>query len=367
METIVTIFREVRDPRDANARHDCASMLFATLVAMLCGCKSCVQISDFCEANLDELSEFVDFAHGAPSHDCFSRLFRLLDPREMERAFSAFVGALREGLGLGPAEGVVAVDGKRLRRGYERGRKHFPPLMISVWEQETRLSLATRTSDDGNEVKAVLEALKTVDLKGCVVTADALHCHPAMAEAVLERGAHYALKLKGNNGPLYELARQTFEKIDAKGRATFAETEEFSHDRHEYRRLTIAAAPKTGANMPGLVSFGRMQSRRQLQGRKAKENTYYVAFSKRYTPACGLKIVRSHWAVENVLHWRVDVTFHEDESRTRKDHAPGNLAVIRRIAIDILEKHPGEISIGRKMSKAAWSREYRCNLFTHMR
>jgi predicted transposase YbfD/YdcC len=284
----------------------------------------------------------------------------------MEQAFAAFASALREGLGLGPAEGVVCVDGKRLRRGYERGRKHMPPLMISVWDQQTRLSLATRASDDGNEVKAVLEALKTVNVKGCVVTADALHCHPAMAEAVLERGADYALKLKGNNGPLYAMARQMFEKMDAKGRAPFAETEEFSHDRHEYRRLTIAPAPKTGANMPGLVNFGRMQSRRRLRGRKAKEYTYYVAFSKRYTPAQGLKIVRSHWGVENELHWRLDMTFDEDESRTRKDHGPNNLAIIRRMAIDILEKHPDKTSIGRKMSKAAWSHEYRCSLFTHM-
>jgi DDE_Tnp_1-associated len=123
METFIAILREVRDPRDVNARHDCASMLFVALMATLCGAKSCVDIADFCSANEADLAEIVDLPHGAPSHDCFSRLFRLLDPDEMASAFMAFAKALRQGLGLGPAKGVVAIDGKRLRRGYERGRR----------------------------------------------------------------------------------------------------------------------------------------------------------------------------------------------------------------------------------------------------
>jgi predicted transposase YbfD/YdcC len=366
MNAVITILREVRDPRDANARHDCAAMLFTTLIAMLCGAKTCVAIADFCAAHLGDLEEFLDFPHGAPSHDSFSRLFRLLDPRETERAFTAFAKALREGLGLGPVKGVVAVDGKRLRRGYERGRAFLPPLMISVWDAQTRLSVAARASEDGNEVKAVLEALKGLNLKGCVVTADALHCHPAMAEAVRAQGAHFALKLKGNNGPLYALAQQTFAAADADGGAPFAQTEEFAHDRHERRCLSLAPAPK-GANLPGLVAFGRMQSWRALHERKPKEFTYYVAFSKRFTPEKALKIVRTHWDVENGLHWRTDMTFDEDENRTRKNYAPNNLAIVRRMAIDILEHHPDNISVGRKMNKAAWSKEYMFSLFTHMR
>src|SRR5262249_23854619 len=150
------------------------------------------------------LAEIVDLRHGAPSHDSFSRLFRLLDPEELAKAFARFVAALREGLGLGPAKGVVAIDGKRLRRGYERGRSHMPPLMVSVWDAETRLSLAMQPAAGGDEVAATLAALKSVILKGCTVAADALHCHPRMAAQVRQRGAHYALKLKGNHRPLFE-------------------------------------------------------------------------------------------------------------------------------------------------------------------
>src|SRR5208337_1420700 len=157
METLLTILREVRDPRDMNARHCCAAMLFIALIAMLCGAKTCVDIADFAAAHEDDLAQIVDLPHGAPSHDSFSRLFRLLDPGELAMAFGRFVKALREGLGLAPAKGVIAIDGKRLRRGYERGRAFMPPLMISVWDTETRLSLAAKASGDGNEVKAALK------------------------------------------------------------------------------------------------------------------------------------------------------------------------------------------------------------------
>src|SRR5437016_3520493 len=197
MNAAISIFYEVRDPRDFNARHDLAAMLFIALAATLCGAKSCVDIADFAAANADELAEIIDLRHGPPSHDCFSRLFRLLDPNEVAQAFARFMAVLRESLGLAAPKGVVAVDGKSLRRGYQRGRANMPPLMVSVWDAETRLSLASVPAEGGNEVAATLRALKSVVLKGCVVTADALHCHPRMAAAgdahVLERGTSAAL------------------------------------------------------------------------------------------------------------------------------------------------------------------------------
>jgi len=151
MESLISIFREVRDPRDFNARHDLAEMLFIALVATLCGSKSCVDIADFAAANEAELCQIVDLRHGPPSHDSFSRVFRLLDPEEMTEAFARFKTALRVALGVDQAKGVVAVDGKSLRRAYERGRAFMPPLMISVWDAETRLSLATRHAPGGDD------------------------------------------------------------------------------------------------------------------------------------------------------------------------------------------------------------------------
>lgn len=367
MEKFIAILREVRDPRDLNARHDCASMLFIALMATLCGAKSCVDIADFCSANEASLAEIVDLPHGAPSHDCFSRLFRLLDPDEMAKMFQAFARALREGLGLGPAKGVVAIDGKRLRRGYERGRACMPPLMVSVWDEETRVSIAARASADGNEVAATLAALKSLDLKGCVVTADALHCHPKMAEGVRAAGGHYALKLKGNNGPLHACAIRAFAQADATGDLAFHEKSEKGHDRFERRRASVIAPPKDAPPFPGLVMFGRIECERRTANGDPARFTHYVALSKRMSPKRMLETVRMYWGVENKLHWPLDVVFNEDDARTRKNHAPQNLSFIRRMSLDILQAHPDERSVARKMKLAAWKKEFFFELFTHLR
>lgn len=366
METLVWIFREVRDPRDFNARHDLPAMLFTALAATLCGAKSCVDIADFTAAHEAEFAEIVDLRHGAPSHDSFSRLFRLLDPEEMAKVFARFVNALREGLGLDPAKGVVAVDGKRLRRGYERGRACMPPLMVSVWDAETRLSLATRHAPGGDEVAATLAALKSLVLKGCIVTGDALHCHPRMATEVRERGAHYAFKLKGNHGPLLACAQEAFAAADAKGKLAYYEQNDADHDRRERRRASVIAKPANAPAFPDLGAIGRIEAERHANGKLAS-TVHYVVLSKRLSPQRMLEVTRAHWSVENQLHWRLDVVFNEDDARSRKNYAPQNLAVLRRIALDILRAHPDNRSVARKMNLAAWKKEFFFDLFTHLR
>jgi len=365
MQTILAIFREIHDPRDFNARHDVAAMLFLALAATLCGAKSSVGIADFAEANEEELAKIVDLPHGAPSHDSFSRLFRLLDPVELAQALTGFAQALRKALGLDPAKGVVAIDGKRLRRGYEKGRSFLPPLMVSVWDAETRLSLATRGTNNGDEVGASLAALKTLDLKGCIVTGDALHCHPAMATAVRERGAHYAFKLKANHGPLFTCAKAAFAAADASGKLQFFECTNDEHGRHERRRASIIALPDDAPAFPDLSAIGRIEAERSISGGKASNTVHYVVLSKKLPARRLLEVVRGHWSVENELHWRLDVVFNEDDARTRKNNAPQNLGVLRRMALDILRAHPDTKSVARKMSLAAWKKEYFYELFAY--
>jgi len=370
MGILLSILREVRDPRDFNAWHDLPAILFIALAATLCGAKSCVAIADFAAANLELLAEIVDLPNGAPSHDCFSRVFRLLDPEEMAQVFTRFVAALREGLGLGPVTGVVAVDGKRLRRGYERGRACMPPLMVSVWDAETRLTLATRHAPGGNEVAATLAALKGLVLKGGIVTADALHCHSAMAAEVRKTGAHYALKLKANNAPLFKCAEAAFavaDKRNKRGKLAFHEESEFAHDRHERRRASVIARPANAPDFPDLAAIGRIEAERQVGNGKLTKTVHYVVLSKRLTPQRMLEVTRTHWCIENQLHWPLDVVFREDDARTRKDYGPQNLAVIRKIGIDILRAHPDKRSVGRKMNLAAWKQDFFFDLFTQLR
>lgn len=366
METLLSILREVRDPRDFNARHELSAMLFIALAASLCGAKTCVDYADFAAANEVDVAEIVDLPHGAPSHDSFSRLFRLLDPAEMAGVLSRFAVALRAGLGLGPPGGVVAVDGKSLRRGYERGRVSMPPLMVSVWDAQTRVSIAACRAPGGNEVAGTLALLKALTLKGCVVTGDALHCHPAMAETVRATGADYALGLKGNHGPLYQAAVAAFAQADAKGFVPIHETGERGHDRSEWRCASVLERPPGAPDFPGLAAIGRIQAERRC-GDKLTTSTRYVALSALLSPARLLDVVRAHWSIENEQHWQLDVSFHEDNARTRKDNAPENLAAIRRIALDILRSHPDKRSIARKMNLARWNREFFYDLFAHMR
>lgn len=367
MDSLIAIFRDVRDPRDFNARHDLAAMLFIAVAATLCGAKSCVDMADFAAANQADLAEIVDLPHGAPSHDSFSRLFRLLDPDQLEPALRRFAAVLRAGLGLGPPNGVVALDGKRLRGAYQRGRACIPPLLVGVWDAETRLSLAARGATDGNEVAASLAALKAVTLKGCTVTADALHCHPQMAAAVREQGAHYVLKLKANHGPLFSAAVAAFAAADAVGGAAVHTTTDAGHDRREQRRGSVIAAPVGVPAFPGLAAFGRIETERCRNGAEAACGVHYVVMSKSLPAQRMLQVTRTHWSVENHLHRQLDVVFHEDDARTRKNFGAQNLGVVRRIALDMLRAHPDNRSIARKMKLAAWSKAFFLELFTHMR
>ena len=366
MSSALTIFREVRDPRDPNARHALVDILFVSLAATLCGAKSCVEIAEFTEARLAELREIVPLRHGAPSHDTFSRVFRLLDPDELAQAFAAFMAELRRALGVASPRGVVAVDAKALRRGYEKGQAHLPPMMVSVWDSETRFAIASARAPGRSEVAATLSLLKGLSLKGCTVTADALHCHPAMAEAVLNAGAQYALGLKGNHGPLFAAAEAAFA---AAGDLASFETHERAHGRSERRAAAVMPVGRLvdPPAFPGLKAIGRILAERTGADGRTAASVRYVALSRRLSPQKLAAVVRAHWGIENQLHWTLDVVFDEDDARTRKDNGPHNLAVIRRLAQNVLRAHPAKLSMAGKMRRAAWKQDFLIELFAHMR
>ena len=364
---LITIFREVRDPRQVNARHDLGDILFVSLAATLCGAKTCVDMAEFGESRLEALREVVDLPYGAPSHDTFSRVFRLLDPAELATAFSAFMSALRKELGLPPPKGVVAIDGKSLRRGYDRGRAFMPPLMVNVFDSQTRLSIAQARAPGGGEVKGVLGLLKGLVLKGCTVTADALHCRSDTAASVRAAKAHYAFGLKANQPLLLAAVEVAFAQA---GEDLVAyETCEKRHGRQERRCGAVLPVQRltNDYGFPGLAAVGRIEAERTGSDGKVTASTRYVVLSKRLHPRTMLEVVRAHWSVENNLHWTLDVVFNEDDARSRKDYAPENLAVIRSLALNILRTHPDDLPPGRKMKRAAWNKDFFFELFAHMR
>lgn len=367
MSPIMTILREVRDPRQVNAQHELGDILFVALACFVCGGKTCVDMADFAKSRLTELREIVDLEYGAPSHDTFSRVFRLLDPQALSEAFGRCMVAIGRELGLGGSPGVVAIDGKSLRRGYEAGRAFMPPLMVNVFDAETRLSLAQARAPGGNEIKAGLDLLKGLVLKGCTLTGDAYYCRSDVAEEVRAQRAHYALTLKANQPLLLAEAQAAFAR--AGDRVQMFETREARHGRQERRSGAVIGINQmlTTYGFPGLAAIGRIEAERTTAGGKTTLETRYVALSRRLTPRKMLEVVRTHWTVENQLHWTLDVVFDEDDARSRKDYGPENLAVLRRLALNILRAHPDNLPPGRKMKRAALNKDFFFELFAYMR
>src|SRR5918996_3186390 len=186
-------FSDLPDPRADNAVHDLTEILFIALLASLCGATSCTDMALFARMKAYLWQDVRVFKHGLPSHDTFSRVFRMLDPAAFEKAFQRFMKAFAQGANIKRPRGVIALDGKALRRGYERGKSHMPPVMVTAWAAQTRMALANVLAPNNNEAAGALQLIELLQLKGCVVTTDALHCHRGMAKEIVERGGDYVL------------------------------------------------------------------------------------------------------------------------------------------------------------------------------
>lgn len=365
MLVFADIFADLPDPRDETAQHDLTEILFIALLATLCGAQHCTEMAEFGRAKEPLLRQFLKLEHGIPSHDTFSRVFRLLDPEAFAEAFARFMQDFARTTRLGKLSGVVAIDGKSLRRAYEAGQAHMPKMMVSAWGAETRMVLAQTEAPGGNEVDGALALLELLSLEGCVVTTDALHCHRKMAAAIRKAKGAYALKLKANQSALLADAEAA---LAAAKRPERAETEETAHGRIERRRAVVVAARGLARKhrFPGLCAVARIEAWRSVAGKTA-HRVYHVVLSQRFSAAQVLTLVREHWGIENHLHWALDVVFHEDLCRSRKDNAPRNLAVLRHISLNILRAHPKKTSLSLKRRRAGWDNAFLLELLTHMR
>ncbi|MPZ37039.1 MAG: ISAs1 family transposase [Rhizobiales bacterium] len=355
-------FRGLQDPRAANARHDLLEVLVVALAALLCGAESCADMEDFGHAKEGLLRRFLRLEHGIPRHDTFSRVFRLLDPQGFEAAFRRFMGDFAEQL-----RGVIAVDGKALRGAFESGRRSTPLQLVNVWAAEARLAIAQRLAPNRNEVAAALEVLELLSLEGCIITADALHCHAKMAQCILDRGAAYVLALKENQSALFADAQALLEPAAKSKQAEQALTA--VHGRDEYRHAVVvrAAALARKHDFPGIAAVGRLELQRRVAGSDQKPIVRYFLLSKAWSPARLITITRTHWSIENQLHWVLDVVFNEDRARNRKDHGPENLAILRKLALNMLRTHPDKASIRRKIKRAGWHDAFLLSMLAQMR
>jgi predicted transposase YbfD/YdcC len=359
MERFSRCFSSLPDPRADNAVHDLTEILFIALLATLCGAQTCCDIALFAETKSALLRTVLVLAHGVPSHDTFSRVFRMLDPQAFEQAFRRFMRAFAQ-----TVQGVVALDGKALRRAYESGKSHMPPIMVTAWGAQTRMALANVLAEGNNEAAAALQLIGLLTLQGCVVTADALHCHRAMAQAIVERDGDYALAVKDNQPALLRDAQAAVAAATRNG-ATATVTTDDGHGRHETRVAVVAPA----GDMAKRHGFAGLQAVAQIKSQRNGANTArYFLLSRHYRPPEVLRIVRQHWSIENGLHWPLDVLLDEDLARSRKDNAPANLAVLRRLALNIARAHPdAKTSLRGKLKRAGWDETFLFDMLRHMR
>lgn len=351
---------DLPDPRASNARHRLSDLIMIALAASLCGAQGASDYAQFARSKRAVLETVLGPFEPA-SHDTFSRVLRLLDPAAFATAFADFARRF-----AGALEGVVAIDGKAMRRAYEVGGRAWPPIIVSAWAAEARTvlgSLAAGSAGDG-EAETAIRLVGLLALEGATVTADALHCHRRMAGAIRERGGDYVLALKGNRAEL---------KRDAKARLTEGEvggetasTNERSHGRWEQRHALVVPAGDMAArhDFPGLSAIARVTSSRG----EDKPQIRLFLLSRTMSAAELLNTVRDHWSIENTLHWSLDVTLNEDQSRARKDNAPANIALIARLAMTILKNiDDPKTSIRRRVKRCAWEDDYLINALAHMR
>lgn len=356
MDRFRAAFEEVEDPRSGNRlRHELLEVLFMALCASLCGAESCVDMADFAAAKEEELGEFLALEGGPPSHDTFSRIFRLLDPAAFHAAFQRFVADF-----AAARAGVVAIDGKSLRRSFDRAAGASPLLLVSAWAVEERLVLGQMKVDaEGNEITAMPALLDLLDLAGATVTVDAMHCQRSTAETIVDRGGAYLMALKSNQPALYEDVKLLMDDPAAPADDA-AETVDGDHGRIETRRAEIIGDVGWLAeahDWPGLAAVGKITATRESDGRTVTAVRYYLA-STPLSAAALNRLARGHWGIENSLHWVLDVVMNEDHARARKDNAPENLALLRRLALNIIKRNTDKGSNRIKFKRAGWDNRF---------
>lgn len=364
--SIIEHFAPLRDFRvERNKLYPLPEILLLVVSAVLSGADGWVAIEEFGKAKLDWLRKFAPFSNGIPSDDCLAYVISRLQPKAFQACFVSWTRAVADATG----GELVAVDGKTARGARDRRRGTSALHMVSAWGCRNRLVLGQEaTAEKSNEITAIPKLLALLELKGCIVTIDAMGCQTKIAEQIVAQGGDYVLGLKGNQGTLHEEVEGFFATALAGDFAGVAHdyTEEVDkdHGRLEVRRYWITEELSTlsdAQRWSALCSIGLVERECWSGDQHTLEQRLFItsipADAQRFAHA-----VRGHWGVENRLHWRLDVVFNEDASRIRKGHAPAIMTAIRHLCMNLFEQEPSKLRLSQKRRKAAWNDDYRAKV-----
>jgi len=362
--SIIQHFSELEDPRadDERKKHELLDIVVMAILGVICGAEDWVNISEFGKAKEDWFRQFLKLPNGVPSHDTFRRVFSLLSPEKFVGVFSKWVSALSEA-----TDGeIVAIDGKTLRGSFDRASDKAALHVVNAWSCANGLVLGQVEVDGkSNEITAIPKLVEILELSGCTVTIDAMGCQKDIAEQIRDEGADYVLALKGNHGDLYEDVKLYFESHKSNDFADFKgekhETVDGAHGRIETRRYYLETDIEwSGADAvwKDLAGFGMVEATREVNGKVSTETRYYLTSLTGSAEELA-RAVRSHWQVENSMHWVLDVAFREDDCRTRDRRAAQNFSLLRKIALNLL-KNDKSVNVGVKGQRlrAGWDNQY---------
>jgi predicted transposase YbfD/YdcC len=355
---LTAVFDDVPDPRreTANKLHGLTDILTIATCAVIGGAGSWEAIAEYGRTKADFFRRFLPLDNGVPSPDTFERVFARLAPGAFARAFGRWMAGACEATGLIP----IAIDGKSARRA-KRNTATGCLTVVSAWATENRLTLGQAAVPDGsNEIGAIPDLLRTLDLAGAIVTIDAAGCQVENATIIRGQGGHYLLAVKDNQPTLRAAVERVVEaacEADFVGVAGDEATDD-AHGRHEERYVSVYGSPEgLPADWPDVAAVVQVNREREVGGKRTCTTHYYLT-SYAGTAAEVAGFVRGHWGIENGLHWILDVVFREDDSRVRAGHAGENLAMVRRAAVALLRRAPGKGTTPTKRLKAGWDDDY---------
>lgn len=366
-ELLLGAFSEVPDPRASyNQKHRFTDILTITILATICGADTWDEIEDWGNTNLEWLKSFLVLENGIPSHDTFNRVFQMIDPKKLHEAFQTWVNGI-----ITKLEGVIAIDGKTIRRSKEEISQTKPAHIVSAWANSLSMVLGqVKVDEKSNEITAIPELLKTLSIKGCIVTIDAMGTQKAIASQIVERGAEYILSLKENQGTLYQEVSEYFEKelfpqnkgeLEKAGKyyKTLCQDHGRIETREYYLENGIDWMKDAKKEWKTLGAVGACRSRVEENGNVREYTRYMIISDGKMSAKTFGDSQRGHWGIENQLHWCLDIAFNEDSCRMRSKNVAENMNLIRHIALNLLKQEKSvKMGLKSKRKKCGWDKEY---------